>query len=71
MVELSDTTPGARICYTLDGLTPTDNSQVYSVPIYIDGKITLKAIAVAPGYQNSPITTATYRVTLPSPARGF
>jgi len=68
MVKLSSTTIGARIYYTLDGSTPTTNSQAYSVPIYIGGAITVKAIAVATGYQNSPIATAAYHVTLPSAA---
>jgi len=72
MVKLSDTTPGATIYYTLDGSTPTTSSQVYRVPIYISGDTTVKAIAVAPGYENSPVASATYDVTfLPAAAPTF
>jgi hypothetical protein len=68
MVKLASTTAGARIYYTMDGSTPTANSQVYSVPIYIGGAITVKAMTVATGYQNSPMAAAVYQVTLPSAA---
>ena len=68
LVTISDAVAGAKIYYTLDGSTPTTSSQVYSVPIYIGGTFTVKAIAVGPGNQNSPLATAKYKVTLPSAA---
>ena len=66
---LTDTTPHATIYYTLDGSTPTTSSHAYSVPIYIGGTVTLKAIAVAPELGPSDVTTASYRVTLPAAAK--
>ena len=62
-VTISDTTSGAKIYYTTDGTTPTINSSQYSAPISITATETLQAIAVASGYANSAIATATYTLT--------
>jgi hypothetical protein len=61
-VTISDSTPGATIYYTTDGTTPTTSSAVYSIPIPISSTETIKAIAVASGYSNSSVASATYSI---------
>jgi hypothetical protein len=61
-VVLSDTTAGATIYYTTDGSTPTTSSPVYSTAIPINVTTVVKSLASAPGYANSPVTTATYSI---------
>src|SRR5439155_278913 len=59
-VSISDATPGATIYYTTDGSTPTTASSVYSGPILVITRTTIKAMAVAPGWAPSAVATATY-----------
>jgi hypothetical protein len=59
-VSITDATTGALIYYTLDGTTPTVSSPVYSTPITITATTTVQAMAVAPGYLQSPISTESY-----------
>lgn len=77
-VTLSDTTPGAVIHYTTDGTPPTSSSPVYNPPtgrgrkkggtvIKLTVSATVKAIAIATGYNDSPVSQASYTVT---PKRG-
>ena len=61
-VEITCTTEGATIYYTTDGSDPTTESEVYEEPIYVDSDITIKAIAMMEGYENSGIATASYIV---------
>jgi hypothetical protein len=65
-VSISDTTPGATIHYTTDGSTPTTSSPVYTGPIALPvlSTTTIKAIAVAPGWSQSTVASATYTVVL-------
>jgi hypothetical protein len=63
-VTLATTTPSAAIYYTVDGTAPTTSSSVYSAPIAVSASETIKAIAVAAGYANSPMASAAY-VILP------
>jgi N-acetylneuraminic acid mutarotase len=62
-VTISDTTTGATIYYTTDGTMPTTNSAVYSGPITVSSTETIEAIAVAPGYSQSSVASATYNIT--------
>ena len=59
-VEISCATDGATIYYTLDGTDPTAESEVYAEPIHVDSDVTIKAIAMMEGYDNSGIATAGY-----------
>ena len=61
-VTLNTTTSGATIYYTLDESDPTTASAVYSTPITISTTTTIKAIAVAEGFQNSSVASATYTI---------
>jgi len=74
-VTISDTTPGATIYMTTGGATPTTNAPIYTagmkIPVNGSGSMTLKAIAVAPGYNNSAIASATYTINLPTPTPTF
>ena len=67
-VELTTTTTGADIWYTTDGSTPAQsapNSTKYTSPIPITAAMTIKAIAVKAGMNNSEILTAVYTVPAP------
>ena len=64
-VTISDATTGAQIFYTTDGSQPTAASNAYSTPLPITGATTLSAIAIEPGYTNSPTTVGVYTINLP------
>ena len=59
-VSISDATSGAVIYYTTDGSMPTTASTVYHSAITVTNTTTLNVLAVAPGYTNSAVATATY-----------
>ena len=61
-VSISCATSGATIYYTTDGSTPTTSSAVYSSAIPVSETTTIKAIAVASGYDNSAVAEATYTI---------
>lgn len=64
-VSLSDTTTGATIYYTTDGVTtPTINSTQFNsgTPILVSSTETIQAIAVAPGFSYSALASATYTI---------
>jgi len=63
-ITLSTTTDGATIYYTTNGDIPTTSSIEYSglpISVTIDPSTTIKAIAVAPSYSQSSISTGIYR----------
>jgi N-acetylneuraminic acid mutarotase len=66
-VSISDSISGAAIYYTTNGTTPTANSTLYTSPIIVAATETLQAIAIAAGYTNSAIASASYTVNLPAP----
>ena len=59
-VTISCGTTGASIYYTTDGSDPTTSSTLYDGAITVDHSMTIKAIAVKEGYDNSSIASATY-----------
>lgn len=63
-VALSDATAGATIYYTRDGTAPTSTSTIYngSGPISITSSETVQAIAIANGYSNSAVASASYLI---------
>ncbi|MBR6846777.1 MAG: chitobiase/beta-hexosaminidase C-terminal domain-containing protein [Bacteroidales bacterium] len=63
-VALACSTADATIYYTLDGTDPTENSSVYTTPIAVAESMTIKAIAMKEGYENSTIATAEYTIIL-------
>lgn len=61
-VILSCTTEGAKIYYTTDGTDPSTTSTEYTTPITINEAVTIKAIAVKEGMDNSDISTFSYTI---------
>ena len=79
-VALTSSTVGATIYYTTDGSEPTitggatgGTTQQYTAPIAVTGTegqsitITIKAIAVKNGMQDSSVETFTYTIQIPVP----
>jgi N-acetylneuraminic acid mutarotase len=50
----------AKIYYTTDGTYPTAGSNLYTGPINLSSSETVSAIAMAPGYINSGVASASY-----------
>jgi beta-glucanase (GH16 family) len=66
LATLATTTPGASIFYTQDGSTPTSSSTQYLAPFLIASNLTLKAVAIAPGYAASDALSQSYTPNIPS-----
>jgi uncharacterized repeat protein (TIGR03803 family) len=64
-VSISDATAGASIYYTTNGTTPTTSSTKYTGAIAVSSTETIKALAVAGGYTDSAVASATYTITAP------
>ena len=63
-VELTTSTEGATIYYTLDGSVPTASSDVYSTPIEITADSTIKSMAVKTGLTNSDVSQFSYSIAI-------
>ena len=63
-VAISCGTPEATIYYTIDGSDPTTDSEVYTEPIAVATNMTIKALAVKEGYDDSNIASAEYTIIL-------
>ena len=63
-ITLETTTPGpgVEIRYTTNGTTPTGSSTLYTAPITLSSNITLKAIAIKSGLNNSAVLEVAYTV---------
>ena len=67
-LAISNGMANASIYYTTDGSTPTPSSTLYSGPIQVTSSETVEAMATAPGYINSSVSSATYTfLTVPPP----
>jgi sugar lactone lactonase YvrE len=67
-VSISDTTPGAVIYYTIDGSTPTATpAEQYTAALTVSATTMVRAIAVAPGYTQSPIASGNYTLQVAMP----
>jgi hypothetical protein len=62
-VVLSTATPDARIHYTLDGSAPNAGSPVYRLPVLVSDSVTLRAAALKPAWDPSPVAEAVYSLT--------
>jgi hypothetical protein len=67
-VTLQTSTPGAVIYYTTNGSTPTTGSTQYSSPFTLSATATVRAMAVASGYSNSSVSSATFTKSTPTAA---
>ena len=61
-VTISCATEDAKIYYTKDGSDPTAESSVYTEAISVTPPMTLKAIAVKDGMNNSAVASASYTI---------
>ncbi len=61
-VVISTTTEGAEIHYTVDGTEPTAASTLYTEAIEVSEAMTIKAIAVKEGAEDSEVVTAEYTI---------
>jgi hypothetical protein len=63
-VNANSALPGFAMYYTTDGSTPTTGSTLYTGPITVSVSGTVvKVLAVATGYANSAVASATYTIT--------
>ena len=60
MVVLSCVNPNAKIYYTLDGTDPTTDSPIYTAPVEVAGRVSVKAMASVPNYPYTIITSCSY-----------
>ncbi len=67
-VTISDGTSGATIYYTTNGSTPTTSSTVYSGSIPVSSTTTIEALGVLSGDTNSSVASATYTISISTPA---
>lgn len=58
LVTLTSGTPGSTIHYTLDGTVPTASSPVYSTKLQLTDTLTIKAIAMKQGFDDSPLASS-------------
>ena len=61
-VTITCSTEGAKIYYTTDGNEPTASSTEYTAAIRITEAVTLKAIAVKDGMNDSAVASASYTI---------
>ena len=70
-VTISCSTEGAKIYYTTDGSDPTASSTEYTAAISVTAAVTLKAIAVKSGMNDSAVASASYTISSGKIPEGF
>jgi len=63
IVTISAATPDATILYTVDGSTPRatlPSTMIYEAPFLVASKLTVSALAQAPGLTASPVSTMSF-----------
>ncbi|MBI3415408.1 MAG: chitobiase/beta-hexosaminidase C-terminal domain-containing protein [Verrucomicrobia bacterium] len=74
-VELSSTTSGAELRYTLDGSAPSTMSALYAGPFKLTTNAVVTAVGFRAGFANSPAVSTSYIVQVDtpvmSPSEGF
>jgi hypothetical protein len=70
-VTLSSSTASSSIYYTVDGSNPTSSSTLYSAPFTVATNTTVKAIASAPNYLQSAVSTAVFTFDNQTPTVTF
>jgi hypothetical protein len=66
-VSAASATSGAVLHCTTDGTTPTTSSPTYTAPFSVSATTTIQCLAVASGYLNSAVGSATYTLTSSTP----
>ena len=61
-ITMATTTEGAVIYYTTDGTLPTKESTKYSKAVEFTKDVTVKAIAIKEGIENSPVSVASVSI---------
>jgi hypothetical protein len=63
-VTINSTTPSANLWYTTDGSDPITSAQriLYEAPVTLTSTAMLRAVAQAPGYQDSAVVDAAYTI---------
>jgi hypothetical protein len=67
-VTITDSTAGSNIFYTLDGSPPSPSSTPYPNPFTVSATTTVKAIATASGFSQSPTATSVITINSQPPA---
>ena len=70
-VIITCSTEGAKIYYTTDGTKPTAESTEYKAAISVTAAVTLKAIAVKDGMNNSAVASVSYTISSGNIPKGF
>ena len=70
-VIITCSTEGAKIYYTTRGIEPTAESTEYTAAISVTAAVTLKAIAVKSGMNNSAVASASYTISSGNIPKGF
>jgi hypothetical protein len=65
-VTITDTLTDASIFYTTDGSIPLPSSTPYAGPITVSASETINAIAIAPGFSQSAVTSAVFTILAPT-----
>jgi hypothetical protein len=61
-VSIQDGTPGSEIYFTTNGTPPTQDSTLYTSSFTLTANATVEAVAFAPSYTTSSVTTASFIV---------